>query len=444
MPRASKRSQARGPLGPSVACRAAAPAIRAIFFLHALRFMPRPRAFSALALLAILAAVLAGWLGFHRAPQHRHAVVASGNIELVDAELSFKIPGRVERRLVDEGDLVTRGQVIAQLDARELEAEVAMRRAELAAAQAALAELQAGTRPEEIAAAKAAMEKAAAALAELQHGSRPQEIRVAEAALQSARTEKLRLETELARAEKLLQSQTISQEDYDRQKAAYDVAAAKLVEAQQRLELVREGPRIEEKDQARSAFLQAKALYELALAGPRPETKAQAAAKVQQAQTALQLAEVRLEYATLTAPFDGVVLSKNIEPGEYVAPGTPVVTLGDLRRPWLRAYIEAEDLDKVKYGQEARVTTSTYPGKVFRGRVGFIASEAEFTPKNVQTPKERTRLVYRIKIYLDNPEMELKRGMPADAEILLDSPIAEQSAPTHASAARMFDSNRLN
>ncbi len=397
--------------------------------------MPRPEAKIAFVLLAVLAAVLAGWLGFHRASPHRHAILASGNIELVDAELSFKIPGRVERRLVDEGDFVAAGQVIAQLDARELEAEVAMRRAELAAAQAALAELQAGTRPEELAAAKAAMEKAAAALAQLEHGLRPQEIRVAEAAVQSAWTEKLRLETELARAQKLLQSQTISQEEYDRQKSAYDVAAAKLVEAQQRLELAREGPRTEEKDQARNAFLQAKALYELALAGPRPETKAQAAAKVQQAQAALQLAEVRLAYATLTAPFDGVVLSKNIEPGEYVAPGTPVVSLGDLRRPWLRSYIEAEDLDKVKYGQEARVTTSTYPGKVFRGTVGFIASEAEFTPKNVQTPKERTRLVYRIKIYLDNPHMELKRGMPADAEILLDSGASEAPATPAASQA---------
>lgn len=406
--------------------------------------MHRPRAIGALALLAVLAALLAGWLGFHRAPQNRSTLPASGNIELVDAELSFKIPGRVERRLVDEGERVTRGQVIAQLEARELEAEVAMRRAELAAAQAALHELQAGTRPEEIAAAKAAMEKAAAALAELQHGLRPQEIRVAEAALQSAWTEKLRLEAELARAQKLLQTQTIAQEEYDRQKAAYDVAAAKLVEAQQRLELAREGPRAEEKDQARNAFLQAKALYELALAGPRPETKAQAAAKLQQAQAALQLAEVRLAYATLTAPFDGIVLSKNIEPGEYVAPGTPVVTLGDLRHVWLRAYIEAEDLDKVKYGQEARVTTSTYPGKVFRGRVGFIASEAEFTPKNVQTPKERTRLVYRIKIYLDNPQMELKRGMPADAEILLDSSPSSESSLTETSAAPPLPNNTGN
>jgi HlyD family secretion protein len=240
--------------------------------------------------------------------------------------------------------------------------------------------------------------------------------------VRSALAEKTRLEAELARAEKLYQSRVISQETYDRQKAAFDVAAAQLVEAQQRLDLARDGPRAEEKGQARRAYLQAKAQYDLAVAGPRRETIAQAAAKVAQARAALELAETRLSYATLVAPFAGVVLSKNVEPGEYVAPGTPVVTLGDLSRPWLRTYIEAEDLKRVKYGQEARVMTDGRPGIVYQGRVGFIASEAEFTPKNVQTEKERTKLVYRIKIYVENPELGLKRGMPADAEIVVQTP----------------------
>ncbi|MCR4413903.1 MAG: efflux RND transporter periplasmic adaptor subunit [Thermoguttaceae bacterium] len=376
--------------------------------------------------LVVAAAILAALVyrfGIARSNHDAPGVLrVSGNIEVTDVEVGFKIPGRVEQRLVDEGMWVEQGQVIARLDQRDLEAEVAMRRAELEAATALWDELRAGTRPEEIAAAKAAMEKAAAALEAAEKGSRPQEIRVAESAVQSALTEKIRLEAELARAEKLYQSHIISQETYDRQKAAFDVAAAQLVEAQQRLELAREGPRAEEKDQARRAYLQAKAQFDLAVAGPRRETIAQAAAKVAQAKAALELAETRLSYATIVAPFAGVVLSKNVEPGEYVAPGTPVVTLGDLSRPWLRAYIDAEDLERVKYGQEARVTTDGRPGKVYQGRVGFIASEAEFTPKNVQTEKERTKLVYRIKIYVENPELELKRGMPADAEIVVGTP----------------------
>jgi HlyD family secretion protein len=113
------------------------------------------------------------------------------------------------------------------------------------------------------------------------------------------------------------------------------------------------------------------------------------------------------------------VLSKNVEPGEYVAPGTPVVTVGDVVNCWLRAYITAGDLPRVKLGQKARVIVDSRSGKFYEGRVSFIAANAEFTPKNVQTEKERVKLVYRIKIDVHNPSQELKPGMPADAEILV-------------------------
>ena len=115
-----------------------------------------------------------------------------------------------------------------------------------------------------------------------------------------------------------------------------------------------------------------------------------------------------------------MILSKNVEPKEYVAPGTAVVTMADLGQVWLRAYVEETDLGRVKVGQKAFVTTDSFPGKRYEGRVAFIASEAEFTPKTVQTRKERVKLVYRIKIDIPNPAMELKPGMPADAEIVLD------------------------
>jgi HlyD family secretion protein len=110
-------------------------------------------------------------------------------------------------------------------------------------------------------------------------------------------------------------------------------------------------------------------------------------------------------------------MAKNIEPGEQVAAGTPVVTVGELDSVWVRAYINETDLGRVKVGQKARVTTDTWPGKAYDGIVTFISSEAEFTPKNVQTQKERVKLVYRVKITIPNPNMELKPGMPADAEI---------------------------
>jgi len=119
-------------------------------------------------------------------------------------------------------------------------------------------------------------------------------------------------------------------------------------------------------------------------------------------------------------PVDGVVLVKSAEPGETVAAGTTVLTVGDIERPWLRGYIGERDLGRVKLGQRVRVTTDSYPGKVYWGRVSFIAAEAEFTPKEIQTPEERVKLVYRIKVDLANPRHELKSNMPADAEILVE------------------------
>ena len=164
---------------------------------------------------------------------------------------------------------------------------------------------------------------------------------------------------------------------------------------------------------------QAQAQYRLVKEGPRKEDIDQARAKVEQAKAPLQSAETKLGYATVTSPLTGVVLSKNIEPGEYVAAGTPVVTVADIENLWLRAYVDERDLGKrnIALGTEAEITTDAYPGKVYKGRVSFISSEQEFTPKSVQTNRERVKFVYRIKIDVKNPDRELKPGMPADARI---------------------------
>ncbi|MFZ5832695.1 MAG: HlyD family secretion protein [Planctomycetota bacterium] len=346
----------------------------------------------------------------------------SGNIEIIDAEVSFKIAGRVDERLVDEGQMVEKGEVVARLDQTDLRWEVELRRAELAAAQAALAELQAGSRPEEKAAAAAAREQAYYFLRELEAGSREQQISAARAAVSAAEVEKARLEAELRRAAQLLETRAVAKEQFDRAKAAYEVALERLGEAKANLSLAEEGTREQQIDQARAALAKATAQYDLVMAGPRKEAIEQAAARVEQAKAAVQLAETKLGYATLFSPLSGVVISKSIEPGEYVSPGTPVVTVGDLVNVWLRAYINETDLGRVKLGQKVDVTTDTYPDKVYQGRVSFISPQAEFTPKNVQTEKERVKLVYRIKIDIANPGLELKPGMPADAVILLDSP----------------------
>jgi HlyD family secretion protein len=428
-----------------------------------------------LPLLVLLAAGIAGALVYQRhqaaARSNSTAIRVSGNIEVTDAEVSFKIAGRVVERLVTEGEKVKAGQLVARLEDAELAQDVALRQAELRAAQAALAELEAGSRPEEIAqadaaalkaqkaldellagsrpedvaAAEAAARKAEAALNDLLAGSRPQEIAVADATLERTKVEEARLKVDFGRQEALYKKGAVSAQDYDTAKSSFEVGVARrreaeeqlklvqegprkfqiqqardaLAESKAKLDLVRKGPRTETIEQARAAVAEANARAELVRKGPRRETIDQAKARVDQTRATLAEAQTRLSYAKIESPLTGVVLSKNIEPGEYVAPGTPVVTVGDLVNVWLRAYINESDLGRVNLGQRARVTTDTYPGRIYEGRVSFISSQAEFTPKNVQTERERVKLVYRVKIDIPNPKTELLPGMPADATILV-------------------------
>lgn len=351
---------------------------------------------------------------------NRGVIRVSGNIELTDAEVSFKIPGRVAERLVDEGESVKADQVVARLDSADLEQEAALRRAELAAAQAALAELLAGSRPEEIAAAGAAAQRAKTRLEELQTGSRPEEIAAARAALARAKSETERAAADAERYAALYKKNDVSTQQNDAARTAYQTALARQREVEEQFKLVEAGPRREEIDQARAAWREAQQRFVLVEKGPRRETIDQARARLEQAKQSLALSTTRLGYATLAAPLSGVVLSKHVEPGEYVSAGTPVVTVGDLEHLWVRAYVNETDLGRVKLGQNARATTDTYPGKRYDGHVSFISSQAEFTPKSVQTEQERVKLVYRIKVDLLNPRLELKPGMPADVEILTE------------------------
>jgi HlyD family secretion protein len=371
----------------------------------------------------VIAIVLLGGgaVAFWYQSARRHAtdgqIRVSGNIETTEAQVAFKIPGRVEKRLFDEGQMVETGQPVAELDTGDLKCNVALRRAEVQAAKAVLDELENGSRPEEKEAAKAAMEQASHQLADLEAGSRPQEIVVAEAAVTAALADLNRLKADYRRAQSLRETSALAEQTLDAVRASYEMAVEKHRQAVEQLKLVREGPRKEQIEAARSALARARAQNELVQIGPREEQKRQAKSRYEQAEAALKLAETQLSYAVIYAPLTGVVLSKNIEPGEIVAPGTAVVTVGDLVNVWLRGYIQESDLGRVKVGQSASVTTDTYPGKAYKGRVSFISSQAEFTPKNVQTPKERVKLVYRIKIDITNPKMELKPGMPADAVI---------------------------
>ncbi len=176
---------------------------------------------------------------------------------------------------------------------------------------------------------------------------------------------------------------------------------------------------VEQRDQAYAAFRQATAahLRDQALANAAERQVELAQASIRNAEETLKLSEIILGYTVLRAPFSGVIQVRQAELGEIMVPGTPVVTLSDLDHVWLRAYINETDIGKVRYNQSATVTTDTYPDKAYKGRVTFISSNAEFTPKSVETHAERVTLVYRIRIDIYNPTHELVPGMPADAKL---------------------------
>jgi len=375
----------------------------------------RKRAAMAAGLLILLAG--GAWYFLLRGGDGGGCLRFSGNIETTTVEVSFKIPGRIAERAVDEGMTVAAGQLVARLDNTDLTDEVRAREAEFSATDAGLRELTAGARPQEITRAEAEVRRAEAQLADLLAGARPQEIASARAALERATADAEKARKDHERTEALLARQLIPPQENDAARAAGEMAAARRKEAEEALALALAGPRMDQVDQFRAAVAAAKENLSLVKEGARKETIDQARARRRQAGEGLALARTRLSYATVYSPLSGTVLSKNAEPGEYLAAGTPVVTVADLREVWLRGYIPETDLGKVRLGQEVAVTTDSYPGKKYEGRVTFIAQEAEFTPKSVQTQKERVKLVYRIKVTVSQPAMELKPGMPADGAL---------------------------
>ncbi len=341
----------------------------------------------------------------------------SGNIEATETALSFKISGIVTARNTSEGKIVKAGDVIATLDTSEIEAEITIREAEIAAAEATLAEVSAPSRTEEIEAQKAVIDQARAARNELVLGARDEEIAAAKAALDRLTAELERLTIEYNRISDLLSTGAATQRDFDNAKSAVKIAKAACDEAEQRLRLLQAGPRKESVEKADALIRQAEQRLVLLLNGTRAETIEAVRAKINTAQAALAHAKVKLALHTLLSPVSGIVLIESTEVGEFVSPGTPIVTIADLSTVRLRCYIPENQLGRVKLGMKVQVKTDTWPDKLYEGTVSYISPEAEFTPKNIQTQKERVKLVYRITIILPNPDNELKAGMPADVMI---------------------------
>lgn len=316
-------------------------------------------------------AVMAGGYLYVRSATNQAADTTlriSGNIEAHESVVSFKVQGRIVELPVQEGQYVKHGDLLARLDDDDYRQQVSVEEATMRTREAELKLAVAGSRVQEIQAAK-------------------QTLIDAQADLELKRAE-------FRRRRALLAEQGVSREDVDN-------AASQLKRAQATYERVKQ-------------------THDQVVEGTRKEEIAVRRANLESAREALQMSRVKLNYTVLSAPVSGVVLVRQAELGEVVSAGTPVVTVADVDHLWLRGYLNETDLGRVRWGQSATVHTDTYPDKAYQGRVSFISSQAEFTPKSVETHKERVTLVYRIKIDMDNPNHELKPGMPAEA--VIDTP----------------------
>lgn len=325
----------------------------------------RPRVVLLVAGFAAAAAVAWWWLG---RGEGEGAIVLYGNVDVRQVSLAFNASERVAQMRVEEGDRVTRGQVLAVLDTAMLALRISQAQAQLDAQEQVLRRLEAGSRPEEI-------DQARASLA------------AAEAEAARARDQFLRLQAVGANTG----GRAVSEQELDAARAADQVAQAKV--------------------------LGARKARDLAVEGPRKEDVAQARAQRDAARATLDLMRQQLADSQLKAPVDAVVRSRLLEPGDMASPQRPAYALAITHPKWVRAFVSEPDLGRVKPGQAARVTIDSAPREAFTGKVGYIASVAEFTPKNVQTEELRTSLVYEIRINVDDPGDRLRLDMPATVRL---------------------------
>jgi HlyD family secretion protein len=384
---------------------------------------------------AILAIILIGgvatasvlvYINLH--PTVSNTILVSGNIELTEVDIAFKTAGRLIERTVDEGDAVKKGMVVARLDRDQLLQQRASQVAALQTAEAQLAESrsaaewQRSTMAADLDVRRSDLSSAQSHLLEMRNGSRPEEIQQASASVEAAQAEYDSAKKDWDRAQTLFKSDDISRAQYDQYRKAMDAATANLKQSSEHSSLVKAGNRSEEIESATAQEAKARASLKMGEANSlelqrREQDIMARQGDIDRTKAQIVLIDSQLSDTIAIAPVSGVVLVKAADVGEVLAPGTSVLTVGDIDHPWLRAYIAETALGRVKLGSKVKVTTDSSPGKIYDGRVSFISSEAEFTPKQIQSTDERVKLVYRIKIDIDNPLHELKSNMPADAEI---------------------------
>jgi len=341
--------------------------------------MVRKKALRLVMVLLLVAVGAAGWWYFGKpGGQDPARLVLYGNVDIREIDLAFNNSEHIDQLLVQEGDRVLKGQLLARLHRERVQAEANAAEARVAARAAALARLEAGSRPEEIRQARANVAAARARLDDAQ--------------------------VTYDRNRTLVKDKVVPQQTLDDAKAGLNTARADHDVAQESLALAVEGPRQEDIEEARALL------------------------KADEAQW--QLTREVLRDTELYAPEAGIIRNRILETGDMVSPQTPVLTLALTNPVWVRTYAPEGYLGKLAPGMLAGVSTDSYPEKRYTGWIGYISPTAEFTPKNVETPELRTRLVYQVRVYVCNPQDELHLGMPATVTIPLDQPKPEPGQTT--------------
>jgi multidrug resistance efflux pump len=352
----------------------------------------------------------------------------SGYIESDEIRLGSRVGGRIAEVLVNEGQTVSKGQVLVRLGPYDLQERRSEAVAQVAVKQADLDRLKSGLRTEEVAQAKARVDQLKATVDKLVAGPRVEEIAAARSRLTLAGAQLARASQTYNRATALNAREpgTISQDELDRVTEDLKVAEANNRVREEELQLQERGTRVEDISVAKAQLDEAQQAFSMASKGYRVEEIAEGEAALTAARAAVDAIDVQIHELEIKSTVHGVMEALELRPGDLVAPNAPIMSVLDTGRMWVRAYLP-ENRMKLQIGDQVPVTVDSYPGKTFTGIVTYISSQAEFTPRNVQTPEERSKQVFRIKVELKNDEHLLLTGMAAD--VWIDKKISTSSKP---------------
>ena len=361
--------------------------------------------------MAVLAVLLVGVLTYSQ--RRGEPLHVSGFIEADEIRIGSRVGGRVHRVQAEEGQAVRAGDRLVELEPFQLEELLAEAESQLARAVAVRDKLTAGFRAEEIAQANAHYNQLAAVLERLTNGPRKEDIAAAQALFEQAESALELAKTNYKRTETLFAAKTNQQADLDQATSELRLARATREVRSEELNKLQRGTRPEELAEAKAQLDEANQMWLLRKSGYRAEEVAEASASSSAAEATKQAVRRQIDELVIKAPVDGTVEALELRPGDLVGANAPVISLLDASRLWVRAYVPENRL-ALKIGDPVAVTVDSFPGERFSGRITFISRQAEFMPGNVQTPEERSKQVFRIKVTLDEGRDRLRPGMSAD------------------------------